>query len=241
MARLVVHNPARLNVVNTPLLDELAAHLKVLDGEEGLQAVVLRGGGERAFIGGADVYEMVDLDPESARAFISRLHGVCQALRHLPVPVVARIQGYCLGAGLEMAASCDLRVASQDAQFGMPEVQVGIPSVIEAALLPGLVGWGRTRQLVFTGQRISAAQALEWGLVERVVPLPELDRAEEEWLDALVAAGPRALRAQKALLHQWERLPLAEAIEAGVEAFAAAYETGEPREWMRRFLDRPRE
>ena len=104
----------------------------------------------------------------SAEAFIARLHGACAAIRSLPVPVIARISGYCLGGGLEVAASCDLRVASEDSTFGMPEVNVGIPSVIEAALLPRLVGWGKARELVYTGLSISAAEAVSCGLVERV-------------------------------------------------------------------------
>ena len=101
-----------------------------------LRALILTGAGDRAFIGGADINEMVELDQESARIFITHLHEACTALRNLPVPVIARISGYCLGAGLEVAASCDLRIASEHSSFGMPEVRVGIPSVIEAALLP---------------------------------------------------------------------------------------------------------
>src|SRR6185503_218248 len=113
------------------------------------RVVVLTGAGERAFIGGADINEMAELDEESARVFISQLHEACAALRNLPVPVIARISGYCLGAGLEIAASCDLRVAADHSTFGMPEVRVGIPSVIEAALLPRLIGWGMAARLIY--------------------------------------------------------------------------------------------
>ena len=110
------------------------------------------------------------------------------ALRELPVPVIARINGYALGAGLEVAAACDLRVAASNAVFGMPEVKVGIPSVVEAALLPGLIGWGRTRELLLFGENIDAATALAWGLVEQVVAPDALDAAVEARLAALLSA-----------------------------------------------------
>jgi enoyl-CoA hydratase/carnithine racemase len=205
--------------------------------------VVLAGADGRPFVGGADIREMAALrDGDAARAFIELVHGCCRAVRDCPVPVIARIEGYALGAGLELAAACDLRIAAADARFGMPEVRVGIPSVVEAALLPGLIGWGRTRRLLLLGETIGAAEALEWGLVERVVPAgaAELDAAVEEWLGLLDEAGPLALRAQKALTREWENLPTDRAVAAGVEAFARSWRSDEPERMMRRFLHRPR-
>ena len=219
---------------------ELLAELAALGAREDLRAVVLTGAGDRAFIGGADVREMAGLDAARAREFITRLHRVCAALRDLPVPVIARVNGYALGAGLEVAAACDLRVAASNAEFGMPEVRVGIPSVIEAALLPGLIGWGRTRELLLLGETIDAGTALRWGLVERVVPADGLDAAVEACLAALLKAGPRATRLQKKLIRQWEELPVSGAIAAGIDCFADAYATDEPSRLMRAFLDRPR-
>ena len=240
VAWLTVDNQAKLNVLGSALCVELRDKLAALAEDQGLRALVLTGAGERAFIGGADIAEMADLEPDTARRFITTLHQVCRALRELPVPVIARIQGYCLGGGLEVAAACDLRLAASDARFGMPEVRVGIPSVIEAALLPRLVGWGKARELVLTAETIGAADALACGLVERVAPAAELDAALEHWLGALLAAAPGALRAQKALLREWERLPLGEAIERGIEAFVEAYRGDEPKALMRRFLERRR-
>jgi enoyl-CoA hydratase len=172
----------------------------------------------------------------SARDFILHVHRCCHALRALPVPVIARIQGYALGAGMEIAASCDLRVAAEGAVFGMPEVKLGIPSVVEAALLPGLMGWGKAREILFLGETFSVAQAASWGLVERVVPEASLDAAVEEWIAALLRNGPRAVRLQKKLVRDWETLPLDAAIDAGVDAFVAAWETDEPRRAMAEFL-----
>jgi enoyl-CoA hydratase/carnithine racemase len=156
------------------------------------------------------------------------------------VPVIARVNGYCLGAGLEVAAGCDLRVASTRAVFGMPEVKVGMPSVIEAALLPRLVGIGRAAELVLLGENIDAARALAIGLVEKVVPPEELDAAVEQWIEAILAAGPQAVRLQKALMRDWERLPLDEAIRAGITTYRTSVAGGEPGRMLAEFMARRR-
>jgi enoyl-CoA hydratase/carnithine racemase len=236
VARIVVDNERKLNTLNSALMEQLVAELDNLAAQPNLRAVVLAGTGSRAFIGGADIAEMAALDPATGRVFITRIHRICEALRRLPVPAIACIQGYCLGAGLEIAAACDLRIATENATFGMPEVRLGIPSVVEAALLPLLVGWGRARQILLLGENFTAADAEKWGLVERVVPADALDAAIEQWLDAILACGPRALRLQKELIQAWENLPLRDAVQAGVEAFATAWQTEEPRNAMAKFL-----
>ena len=206
--------------------------------DESVRVCVLRGEGDRAFIGGADIDEMAALDFESARAFITQVHECCAAIRDLPVPVIARCTGYTLGAGLEIAAACDLRIASPTAKFGMPEVKLGIPSVVEAALLPKLIGWGRARRLLLLGEMIDSVEAERWGLVERVAD--DVDAAVEQCVQAILQAGDRAIRLQKQLIRRWEDLPLSHAIEAGIDSFEAAYATNEPRLKMREFLDRRR-
>ena len=142
IARITIDNQGKLNTLNSGLMAYFVEALRALAGNERLRAVVLTGAGERAFIGGADIEEMAKLDPGRARAFITRVHECCHALRLLAAPVLARISGFALGAGMEIAAACDLRIASASARFGMPEVKLGIPSVVEAALLPMLIGWG---------------------------------------------------------------------------------------------------
>jgi enoyl-CoA hydratase len=237
IATLVIDNERRLNALNSGLMDALVETLAALATDDTLRAVILTGAGERAFVGGADINEMAAIDgPEAARAFITKVHRCCEAVRTLPVPVIARINGYCFGAGLELAAACDLRVAAEDAQLGMPEVRLGIPSVVEAALLPGLIGWGRTRRMLLLGETFPAAKALEWGLVDAVAPEGQLDAAVEGLLAALLACAPGAVRAQKALIRRWEDLPLKDAIAAGIDAFAAVFETPEPAAAMAGFL-----
>jgi enoyl-CoA hydratase/carnithine racemase len=220
------------------VLGDLIAAFERLRGIDGVRVVVLRGSGDKAFVAGADIQEMSRLDVDSARPFIDRLRRACEAARQFPCPVIARIPGWALGGGLELAAACDLRIASDRARFGMPEVKVGIPSVIEAALLPQLIGWGRTRRLLYTGEIIGSEEAERWGLVERVVPAGSLDQAVEDWVSAILAAGPRAIRLQKALIRDWEELTVSGAIGRGIEAFTDAYETAEPSERMVRFLAR---
>ncbi len=236
VARITVSNPAKLNVLNAAAMAALAAALQVLAGDHRLRVVVLAGDGERAFIGGADIAEMAALDRDGAREIIAALHGVCDAIRSLPVPVVARLQGWTIGAGLLIAAACDLRVAAGGALFAMPDVRMGIPSAAEAALLPLLIGWGRTRRLLLTGEPIDAATALAWGLVEEVVPSEELTRAVARVVGDVLAAGPQAIRRQKALLRDWEELLPAGAIAHGIAAFAGAWDTEEPGSRMRAFL-----
>jgi len=240
VAHVTIANPGKLNIVNRALMGELLAASARLSATAGLRAVVLTGDGDKAFIGGADIGEMAELDADTARDFITLLHRVCDGLRRLPVPVIARIDGYALGAGLEIAASCDLRIASERAIFGMPEVRVGIPSVIEAALLPALIGWGRTRRLLLTGESVSAEEAARWGLIGRVVPAAELDGAVATMLDAILACGVNALRLQKELIRYWEDHSVAEAVEQGIVSFAAAWESDEPRRLMRSFLEAKR-
>src|SRR4029077_15673757 len=127
---------------------------------------------------------------------------LCEAVRTFPAPVIARIPGWCLGGGLEFAAACDFRIAAHDAKFAMPEVKVGIPSVIHAALLPRLIGWGRARWLIMTAATIDAPTALAWGLVDVVAPDGGLDAAVESTVAALLECAPDALAFHKALLRQ---------------------------------------
>ena len=243
VAVVTVDNRRRLNCLSTPLIVGLAETFARLGADEKLRAVVLTGAGDRAFIGGADLNELGALEPDSARLFITRLHQACRAIRDCPVPVIGRIGGFCLGAGLELAASCDFRAAAEGAQLGMPEVLMGIPSVIEAALLPGLIGWGKTREMLITGALFSAAEALAMGLVQKVVPAAELDAAVEDWLAAICRAQPQAVRAQKALMNRWQRVSVEEGILVGIDALAEAYKTGEPRAAIAAFCAsrRPRE
>jgi enoyl-CoA hydratase/carnithine racemase len=228
VVRLTIDNAAKLNSLNRALMAEIIETAGRLATDPQLRLLILTGAGERAFVGGADIAEIAALDRDSARGFITLVHRCCDSFRRLPVPVIARIDGYALGAGLELACACDLRVASERSVFGMPEVRIGIPSVVEAALLPKLIGQGRARRLLLTGETIGAAEALSWGLVD-VVPQPEaLDEAVEDLARAILAAGPQAIRLQKSLVLDWEELSTSAAVQRGIDCFVSAYDTDEP-------------
>jgi enoyl-CoA hydratase len=228
IARLTIDNRAKLNSLNSALMEEFVEQMARVAADPELRLAILTGAGGRAFVGGADIAEIATLDHAGARRFITLVHRCCAALRHLPVPAIARIDGYALGAGLELAAACDLRVASENSAFGMPEVAIGIPSVVEAALLPKLVGPGRARRLVLTGETIGAAEALAWGLVDMVTPADGLDDAVERLVRPILAAGSRAIRLQKSLILDWEELPTEAAIARGIDAFVSAFDSDEP-------------
>jgi len=228
VARVTLDNPAKLNALDAAAVVALTEALRALHADATLRAVVLTGAGAKAFSGGVNVNDLGASTHASAREGITRLHRCITAVRECPVPVIARVNGYCIGGALELAAACDLRIAVDSARFGMPEVRLGIPSVIEAALLPRLMGAGRARWLLLTGEMIDAAEALHWGLVERVVALEGLDAEVDSALDAILAGGAEAIRAQKRLNRAYEELPFAQAVAASIDAFEAAYATGEP-------------
>ena len=240
VVRLTICNAGSLNILGSTVIDGVRDGLQRLAEDRQIRVLVLAGESEKSMIGGADIKEMARLDQKSAEAFITRLRDLCEAVRAFPAPVIARMPGWCLGGGLEVAAACDFRVAAHDARFGMPEVRVGIPSVIHAALLPRLIGWGRARWLLMTAENIDAPTALAWGLVDRVAAEGGLDAAVDHVVAALLECGPEALRAQKALLRQWEELPLKESVDLSIGVFGQSFLTGEPQQLMQGFLDRKR-
>lgn len=248
VATIIFINPDKLNTVTAPLLDSLIHICGELSKDDRLRAVVVTGAPPTApckvasFIGGADVQELCALStPDDARAYITRVHKACAAIGSIPVPVIARVHGYSLGAGLEIMAACDLKIATEDSKFGMPEVKIGLPSVVEAALFPGLIGFGRTKRLVYLAENISAKMAEDWGLVERVVQdVSKLDKAVDEWIGMIVNMGPKSMRNQKRLIRKWENSTLEEGVKAGIDALVESYEDGgiEAKEYIKPFLGR---
>ncbi|MGD1169784.1 enoyl-CoA hydratase [Mycobacterium seoulense] len=234
-------NSKRLNIVGTGAVEELTQAFRAVGHDGDVRVVVLRGAGDAAFIGGADINEMVTLDRSSAEAFIGRLASLCEAIRECPVPVIARLAGYCLGGGLEVAMCCDLRIAESGATFGMPEVAVGIPSVIHSALMPALIGASHAAWLLLTGETIDAGTAVTWGLVHEVVAADALDSRIAELAAKLAGFGPHAVRQQKRLLNKWFDMTVHGAIEDSIEQFGLAFLTGEPQQHMRAFLARKRD
>lgn len=226
-----------LNLLVPDLLRAIRDAFQALARDAAVRAAVVTGAG-RATTGGMQVQVLRDLDPASAKALIGLVHEAIHAVHEAPFPTVCMVNGACLGAGFELAMACDMRVASTAATLGLPEVRVGVPSVVEAALLPGIVGPGRAAEILLTGEPVSAAQALEWGLVNRVVPPDGLRAATTELIDKILACAPSAIRIQKELIIRWRNTDQRTAIEYGINAFAQSYATGEAREAQQAFLDK---
>jgi enoyl-CoA hydratase len=238
VATVSINNAARLNSIGTTQIIAFIDAVTALADDPDLRLLIVTGEGDRAFIGGANLLELGALNPPRARDFLTLIHRMCKVLRDLPVPVIARVNGFCLGAGLEVMAACDMHIASDSATFGMPEVKIGVPSVVEAVLLPQLIGWGRTKLLLYTGDNIDARTALEWGLVEKVVPAATLDLALSEWVGSIVESGPKAIRLQKELIREWEAMPVNDAIEAGIRCMYRAYQSDEPTRMVNQAIHR---
>ena len=236
LARVTLHRPP-LNLLMLPLIEALADAFASLAGDRSVRAVVLRGSG-RAFCAGMDVHVLRGLGVASAKHLITRLQRAIGSVHQAPFPVVASLGGPALGAGFELAIACDLRIAASGALLGLPEVRVGVPSVIEAALLPSLVGPGRAAEILLSGEAVTADAAVAWGLVNRVVPAGELDAAVTRAVDAILAGAPEAIRLQKELIIRWRHTDLATAVQYGISAFATAYATGEPQEGAAAFLEK---
>jgi len=226
-----------LNLFEPGLIAALRATFEALARDAAIRAAVVTGRG-RAFTAGMDVRVLHGLDAASARALITELCAAIDAVHRAPFPVLAAVHGACLGAGFELALACDLRVAAANASFGLPEVRVGVPSVIQAALLPPLIGPGRAAEMLLLGTPVDATRALGWGLVNRVVEPGALAAAVDKTLAMLLACAPGAVRAQKALMIRWRETDLPSAVRAGIDAFAACYAGDEPREGAAAFLEK---
>jgi enoyl-CoA hydratase/carnithine racemase len=230
-----------VNALSAPLLEELEAELVALDADDGVRAIVLKGGGERAFVAGADISEFPSLresEPQeggSARG-IQKLGARMDAAR---TPVVAAIHGFCLGGGLELAMCCDIRVASEDAQLGQPEIKLGlIPGGGGTQRLPRLVGLGRALLLNLTGDFVDARTAYEWGLVEKVVPREELLEAALGIARTIAARSPVSVGVLRELARTTRDLPLEEGLRREADGFRRCLESEDGAEGVAAFLEK---
>jgi enoyl-CoA hydratase/carnithine racemase len=236
VARVMLNRPP-LNLLVPELIEALREAFLGLARNRAVRLAIITGSG-RAFSAGVDIKVLRELDVASAKGFVTQLHEAIRAVREAPFPVIAMLHGHCLGGAFELAMACDLRTASAGCRMGLPEIKVGVPSVIEAALLPGLIGPARAAEYLLTGETLTAEQALEWGLVNRVAPAGDLEAATRELAEKILACAPTAVRMQKELLNRWRQTDLATAIQYGINAFAGSYATEEPREAMTAFLEK---
>jgi enoyl-CoA hydratase len=244
VAVVTITNPP-MNQLSAGLLEELEAQIDRLDADPETRAIVLRGGGERAFVAGADIKEFPALreSATSAEGSARRIQKVGQRMDAARKPFVAAIQGFCLGGGLELAMCCDVRVCADDAKLGQPEIKLGlIPGGGGTQRLPRLVGLWRALLMNLGGEFIDAPTAYDWGLVEQVVPRAELDAAALEIAHTFAARSPHAVAVLRELARATRDLPLEEGLrreaegfrrclasEDGLEGVAAFIEKREPR------------
>jgi enoyl-CoA hydratase/carnithine racemase len=237
-AVLSVEGRTNLNLLGRKVFESLSQRIDQCCEDPEVRAIVLRGSGERAFSAGVDLHEMKDLAPLEAESFIRTLHTAARKLLTAPLPVVAAVRGPCLGGALELALACDIRIAAEDAIFGLPEVRVGLPSVIEASLLPRTVGLGRARAMLLTGQSVEAEEALRIGLIDRLVSRAELEGAVSETANGFLGMSPYVLSTQKEIVAKWLEMGEEEAAEYSIKAFALCFATSHPHEAMTAFLEK---
>jgi enoyl-CoA hydratase len=231
---IVLDRPAKLNALTVADIREITR--LVADPGPGTRGLAFTGAGTRAFCAGVHTATFVDLDPAGARAFIAELRDCLRAVRTSPLPTAAMVHGYCLGAGFELALACDVRVSTPDSQFGLPEVKVGIPSVIDAALLPAHIGLAMAKELILTGDSYPSSEMHRLGLLNRVVPAARLKDETEELLARMTRHTRVALASQKRLFEIWHNRPLAEAIDESVDEFASVFSAPETAEQIRRYV-----
>ena len=238
IAILSMDGRTHLNLLGPAVFQALHQRVEECGEDDTVRAIILRGAGERAFSAGVDLHEMKDLTPLTAEKFIRSLHRAARVLLDVPVPVVAAIQGPCLGGALELGLAADVRIASDDAIFGLPEVRVGLPSVIEASLLPPTVGLGRARKMLLTGETIDAAEALRIGLVDEVVAHDKVHDAAMDTAREFLGMARPVLAAQKDIVAKWLELGEAESAEYTIKTFALGFATPYPHEAMSAFLEK---
>ena len=241
VAVVTITNPP-MNQLSAALLEELEAEIERLDADDGTRAIVLRGGGERAFVAGADIKEFPALREEAAGEGGGSARGIQKIGHRMDAarkPFVAAIQGYCLGGGLELAMCCDIRVCADDARLGQPEVKLGlIPGGGGTQRLPRLVGPGRAALMNLGGEFLDASTAYAWGLVEKVVPRAELDEAALALARSFAARSPHAVAVLRELARTTRDLPLEEGLRREAEGFRRCIASADGLEGITAFIEK---
>ncbi len=237
---LTIDRPKVLNALSPAVIGELGAAITdtaAAASRGQVRALVVTGGGEKAFVAGADIAAMAEMSVDQAREFSRRGHAVADALAALRIPVIAAVNGFALGGGCELALACHLRIVAKGAKFGLPETKLGlIPGYGGTQRLPRLIGQGRALELCLTGDTIDAAEALRIGLANKVLPRAEVVPAALAAAKKIAAMGPIAVAEAKRVLYAGADLPLAHANALEVEAFAGLFATADQREGMAAFL-----
>ena len=233
-----LNRPDKLNAMNTRLKEEVAHALGELEKDDGVRVAVITGVGDKAFVAGADINEFAGKKPIDQWQSYGHT-SLYNAVDRFPKPILAMINGYCLGGGCELAMACDIRIASEKAQFGQPEINIGIiPGGGGSQRLPRLVGLGKALELILTGDRIPAAEALRIGLVDSVVPHDELEKRTMELAEKIASKSPVAVRLAKVAVKASANLPLDQGLRHEQSLFSVVFSTEDKEEGVRAFLEK---
>jgi enoyl-CoA hydratase len=235
---ITIDRPGALNALNRQVLGELKDAIDSVDFNV-TRCVVITGAGEKAFVAGADIAEMQMMSKTRAKEFGLFGNSVFLALEKLPIPVIAAVNGFALGGGCELALACDIRIASENASFGQPEVSLGITAGFGGTQrLPRIIGEGRAKQLLYTGARIKAQEALEIGLVNQVHPAEELMEKALALANTIAANAPIAVRGTKLAINLGRAMDMEAAVALEADYFSACFESKDQREGMSAMLEK---
>ena len=238
IAVLTINRPKALNALNSKVLDELDKTLDGIDTSKTL-ALIITGAGEKSFVAGADIGEMSTLSKKEGELFSKKGNDVFRKIETLPIPVIAAINGFALGGGCEISMSCDIRICSDNAVFGQPEVGLGItPGFGGTQRLARLVGMGMAKQMIFTGRNIKADEALRIGLVNAIYPQSDLLNEAKKLALTIAKNGPNAVKNSKKAINDGMQVDIDKAIEIEEKLFGDCFERSEQVDGMRNFLDK---
>lgn len=236
--RMTLHRPEVLNAINGAMLVEIREALAGAGADREVRVILIDSACEKGFSAGIDVAYVQGMKGVEAREVGRELHRTFLALRTTEKPIVAAIDGLCLGAGLEMALSCDFMIASDRSQFGLPNIHRGIPAIVEAAILPMAIGIQGAREMAFTGEFWDAAKAERRGLIQKVVPSDRLSHEVETVCAKLAEKSPLALATQKEIIHKWMTTDLEAAIDFSINTVILNFMTRDQKEGMSAFLEK---
>jgi enoyl-CoA hydratase len=239
IATVTINRPKVLNALNRETMTELKDAFEKIAVDPDIDAVIVTGSGDKSFVAGADISQMRDMTTLEARDWGKFAQGVYNLIENLPQPVIAAVNGYALGGGCELAMSCDIRLASEKAKFGQPEVLLGVvPGFAGTQRLPRLIGKGRAKELLFTGDQIDAAEAYRLGLVNKVVPADQLLTVAKEMAKKIMSRGPVAVKLCKAAVNEGLDMDIESGQAYEAEVFGLCFSTADQKEGMTAFIDK---
>lgn len=236
---ILINRPKALNALNRELIEELILLLEEVSANDSIKGVILTGAGDKAFVAGADIKEMAELSPVEAMELSQLGQHLSQMMEHSEKPIIAAVNGFCLGGGNELAMAAHIRIASTTAKFGQPEVNLGlIPGFGGTQRLPRLIGMGRATELIISGNMIDANTALNWGLVNHVVEPAELMSKAKALMKTILSKGPQAVEFSLKALYGGQDRPLADALNQESQLFGLIFSTGDHAEGMNAFIEK---